>query len=143
MAAAADKADWVRIKSADGHVYRFPPEVAYLAAAGMSWNRLEAILRPALAARATPVAGAEGKRRTKGAALSTQAFVRALAAYLDADEDLDEDWTGEALARKVEAFALRRRINGAHLIQPRNYAIRQLAGCAVEGIRQTRQRDRR
>jgi hypothetical protein len=140
---AADKEDWVAVESADGHAWWCPPEVAYLIAPGMSWNALEAILRPALAARAAAAAVAELKGGTKGAALSTQAFVRALAAYLDADEDLDESWAGETLAKKVEAFALKREIVGAHLIKPRHHAIRQLAGCALDGLRQTRQRDRK
>jgi hypothetical protein len=125
--AAADDKDWI------------PAEVSIQVDG--TWTTLETVLRPALAALAGAVL--EHKRGGKGAALSTQAFVRALAAYLDAGEDLDESWADETFARNVEAFAVGRGISGAHLIKPRNNAIRQLAGCALEGIRQTRQRDRR
>jgi hypothetical protein len=108
----------------------------------MQWHLVEAILRPALIARVASTAAAH-RSSFKGTALSTQAFVRALTAYLDdASEDLDDSWANEALAKKVEGFALRRGIRGAHLIKPRNPAIRQLAGCALDGIRQTRQRNR-
>jgi hypothetical protein len=139
-ATAADKEDWVAVSSADDHTFWVPPEIAHLVADGMPWQTLEAVLRPALAAR---TAAAGRRSGGKGAALSTQAFIRALAAYLDADENLDESWAGETLARRVEAFALRRGITGAHLIKPRHHAIRQLASCALEGICQTRQRDRK
>jgi hypothetical protein len=125
--ATADDKDWI------------PAEVAIQVDG--TWTTLETVLRPELAVRAGAVPKHKGG--AKGAALSTQAFVRALAAYLDAGEDLDESWPCETFARKVEAFALRRGISDAHLIKPRNHAIRQLAGCALEGIRQTRQRDRR
>jgi hypothetical protein len=102
---------------------------------------LETALQQARAAGAG--AALEPRRGTKGAALTTRAFVRALAAYLDAGEALDESWSGETLAGEVEAFALRRALTDAHLIKPRNHAIRQLGGCALDGIRQTRQRDRK
>jgi hypothetical protein len=139
-AAADDREAWVAVKSADGHVWWVPPEVAHLVPAGMAWHALEAVLRPALVTRAAATAGRPAG--TKGAALSTQAFVRALGAYQDADEELEDTWADENFAEKVEAFALRHEITGAHRIKPRNYAIRQLAGCFLEGIRQIRQRDR-
>jgi hypothetical protein len=142
-AAAADKEDWTEVTSADGHLYRIPPEVAYLVAGGMSWQGLEAVLRPALAARAAATAAVERKSGGKGAALATQAFVRAVAAYQDEGADLVETWTAETFAREVEAFAMRQRITGAHLIKPRNHTTRQLAACVLDGVREIRQRHRK
>jgi hypothetical protein len=111
----------------------------------MPWNELEVILRPALAARAIPPApeAPEGDPGPKGAAEATRALMWAWSAYQDADEELDENMRPGTLARKVAEFALRRELTGAHLINPNNPTTRDLMKCALAGIRQGRDRDRR
>jgi hypothetical protein len=92
--AAADKDQWVQVKAAvpqgqPEFVYFVPPEIAYLFHDHSPWEEIERHLTLAIRQREAAAARAAATRpasRRKSAAPSTRAFVRALAAYLDADE---------------------------------------------------------
>jgi hypothetical protein len=57
--------------------------------------------------------------------------------------NVSEDADAEPLAENIAEFAMRRDLTDAHLLTPRNFVMRDLVACALEGIRETRRRDRR
>jgi hypothetical protein len=86
---AADKDAWREVRAATSHPhpphsYWFPPEVADLVAEGMDWQRLEAILRPALASRGAAKERSGNHRRTHSMAPATRAQAAAVIAYFAA-----------------------------------------------------------
>ena len=131
---ATDAADWHEVRSANGHPYHFPPEIAYLAGEGAVWDELEALLRPALIARERAATRPPEAKTVQPTTLCMAAALGAYAFHVLETPDLSD----RELARRTADFAALNGLDGGEPFNPEGSTMKRLAGAILDAIRKSR-----